>query len=127
MPSFPIPQSENIVNVGATTYAAKSGDTIVGASGCIIQLPSVSLPAVATQAQAPHGVTGAAATGPSLPSAPAYPDLWVNVRASGGATVVTTDGSTIDGASGASGVTLTGGQGSVFVTDKLGAWHTVGH
>jgi hypothetical protein len=130
MPAFPIPQSENIVTVGATgVYVAKSGDVVVAAPGAAVHLPSVPLPVVATQAQAPTG----AATGPSLPSAPAFPDLWVNVRnsgATGAVTISTSDGSTVDGASGATGATLatlTGGQGSVFVTDKLGAWHTVGH
>ena len=60
MPAFPIPQSENIVTVGATgVYVAKSGDVVVAAPGAAVHLPSVPLPVVATQAQAPTG----AATG----------------------------------------------------------------
>lgn len=138
MPAFGLPNyAQGIVFVpvaatgAAAAYTAKANDVVIcegGATGpaVTITLPTIVglLPLVAEQP--PVG-----ASGPFFPQGNNADDVKVIVRTIAGATgaaypkVITTDGSLINGASGASGLsTVAANSGYTFVS-KGGNWYTV--
>lgn len=146
MPAFGLPNyAQGIVPltaVGATgpvAYTAKPNDVVVwtgasGASGatgpaCTVTLPNITtlLPEVAVQP--PVG-----ASGPFTPESYNADDVKVIVRSAtaatgviAGVTVVTADGTTIDGVGGTTGVAVTAAHTGYTFVSKGGEWYVVGN
>ena len=155
MPTFSTDSlAEGLVFVGATgatgvqDYTAVNGDIVVatggatGAAGVVVTLPNLTTlfplvtvqPAVGTVT--PNGATGSTLSGnysneANLPSNEDADSLCVVVRlaaqgvSGAGVSVVTADGSDIDGASGGTGLTTTTLTAGWKLVSKGGNWYTV--
>jgi hypothetical protein len=120
---------EGLVFPGATgVFQASDGDIVSCTHDTVVTLPQIVgvLPAVQVQPQAANFVGASGATGAlAYPTSPPLDSVVVTVvGATGAPSVVTADGSEIDGVNGATGVSVTAGS-SRTVVSKAGNWYTV--